>query len=254
MGKLIGALVGLIFGPLGALIGLVIGALYDMYSRGNNRLFTLFSGGEGLPVMYEGLVAGLAALTIQNGLNKRSVLTVKEIIINQMDTNYREQAMDAYRELVEGAWSDAYLGQVSQKLLFFLDYQHKAHLVINMFQFLDKTGIKNSASINLIQQISMAIGLSIGDFAILYERFHGQDTNYSARNNYFEADKSPYTVLGLDKSASIQEIKKQYRSLSKQFHPDMTQNLPDQDRQKAEVKMREINQAYSRLKELRNFN
>ncbi|WP_300381527.1 J domain-containing protein [Clostridium sp.] len=56
---------------------------------------------------------------------------------------------------------------------------------------------------------------------------------------------NPYEVLGLKQGASQEEIKKAYRSLIKQYHPDQYNNNPLKDL--AEVKMREINAAYDEL-------
>lgn len=50
-----------------------------------------------------------------------------------------------------------------------------------------------------------------------------------------------YEVLGISKSASPEEIKSAYRSLSKKFHPDINKE-PD-----AEEKFKKINEAYSVL-------
>lgn len=56
------------------------------------------------------------------------------------------------------------------------------------------------------------------------------------------ADKRDYyEVLGIDKSASEQEIKKAYRKLAKQYHPDVNK-APD-----AEAKFKEVNEAYEVL-------
>jgi molecular chaperone DnaJ len=56
---------------------------------------------------------------------------------------------------------------------------------------------------------------------------------------------NPYEVLGLKPGASQEEIKKAYRNLIKQYHPDQYNNNPLKDL--AEVKMREINAAYDEL-------
>lgn len=52
----------------------------------------------------------------------------------------------------------------------------------------------------------------------------------------------PYRVLGVDPSASDEEIKKAYRELARKYHPDNYQNNPLADL--AEEKMKEINEAY----------
>ena len=57
------------------------------------------------------------------------------------------------------------------------------------------------------------------------------------------ADKRDYyEVLGIDKSASDQEIKKAFRKLAKKYHPDA--NPGDQE---AEAKFKEVNEAYEVL-------
>ena len=57
------------------------------------------------------------------------------------------------------------------------------------------------------------------------------------------ADKRDYyEVLGIQKGAGEDEIKKAYRTLAKKYHPDM--NPGDKD---AEVKFKEINEAYAVL-------
>ena len=50
-----------------------------------------------------------------------------------------------------------------------------------------------------------------------------------------------YEILGLSKNASIDEIKKSYRSLAKKYHPDINKS-PD-----AEAKFKEVNEAYEVL-------
>lgn len=55
----------------------------------------------------------------------------------------------------------------------------------------------------------------------------------------------PYQVLGVSRSASEEEIKKAYRTLSRKYHPDANVNNPNKDA--AEEKFKEIQQAYQQI-------
>lgn len=56
------------------------------------------------------------------------------------------------------------------------------------------------------------------------------------------------TTLGLEKGARMDEIKKAYRKLSMQYHPDKVAHLGAEFRAVAEDKMKEINAAYDYFK------
>lgn len=52
----------------------------------------------------------------------------------------------------------------------------------------------------------------------------------------------PYQVLGVSRSASDEEIKKAYRTLSRKYHPDANVNNPNKDQ--AEERFKQVQQAY----------
>ena len=57
--------------------------------------------------------------------------------------------------------------------------------------------------------------------------------------------KDPYSVLGVSKNASDEEIKKAYRELARKYHPDNFSDNPLSDL--AGEKMKEINEAYDAI-------
>ena len=54
-----------------------------------------------------------------------------------------------------------------------------------------------------------------------------------------------YKILGVDKSASQDDVKKAYKKLARKYHPDNYANNPLADL--AQEKMKEINEAYATL-------
>src|SRR3972149_8553453 len=53
--------------------------------------------------------------------------------------------------------------------------------------------------------------------------------------------KDYYKVLGIDKSASEEDVKKAYRKLAREHHPDV---VSEKDKEAAEKRFKEINEAY----------
>ena len=58
--------------------------------------------------------------------------------------------------------------------------------------------------------------------------------------------QDPYRVLGVSPNASEDEIKKAYRTLAKNYHPDVNNGSPQ-----AEARMKEVNEAYSQIVKMR---
>lgn len=55
----------------------------------------------------------------------------------------------------------------------------------------------------------------------------------------------PYSVLGVSRNATEEEIKKAYKTLSRKYHPDANINNPN--REQAEEKFKEIQAAYQQI-------
>ena len=64
----------------------------------------------------------------------------------------------------------------------------------------------------------------------------------------YQEDKSKYyQILGVQKGASADELKKAYFKLVKEHHPDRYTNSSESEKKYHEDKMKQINEAYDKL-------
>lgn len=105
-----------------------------------------------------------------------------------------------------------------------------------------------------MSQEELALLDRIGSFLGINDFDH---QSIKARNRYRRqqataTDDDHYRTLGLNPGASAEEIKKAYRTLSMQYHPDKAAHLGEEFRAAAEEKMKEINMAYQHLQQKMN--
>ncbi|MFZ0611690.1 MAG: DnaJ domain-containing protein [Desulfobacterales bacterium] len=61
--------------------------------------------------------------------------------------------------------------------------------------------------------------------------------------NRFDSD-DPYTVLGIDRAAPEEDVKKAYRKLVNKYHPDKVEYLGEEFKALAEKRFKQIQHAY----------
>ncbi len=60
-------------------------------------------------------------------------------------------------------------------------------------------------------------------------------------------------MLGLDSSATDDEVKKAYRSLAKKYHPDKVEGMGEEVKKASADQFRKINEAYEQIKSARSM-
>ncbi len=118
----------------------------------------------------------------------------------------------------------------------------------------------------LIQLASVGNGMSSDEDKVLREivgELNITPDEYNAMISKFEnmlknkqhsmSDAEAYTILGVKESDDMSAIKKSYRKLVRQYHPDIikSQDKDDSYMEEATAKTQEINQAYEIIKETR---
>jgi DnaJ like chaperone protein len=81
---------------------------------------------------------------------------------------------------------------------------------------------------------------------------HGQADNKGESRTYTNSGDfsnwDPHKILGIERSASQEEIKSAYRQLAGKYHPDKVEHLGEEFKALADSRFKEIQRAYQELK------
>ena len=107
----------------------------------------------------------------------------------------------------------------------------------------------------LLIKICTTLGLSEADFERLDTMIRAQIHSHQPGRTGGVSVEDAYTILDIDASATDAEVKKAYRLLTSQHHPDKlaAKGLPPEMMKIAEEKTHEIRTAYERIREKRGF-
>jgi len=197
-------------------------------------------------LFYESAIAMGALIASADGdAAKAELNTLREYF--SIDTAEFPDAGKIYNEQLQHPRS------VSQILTEFADefqdeFELKETFLFGMGMVAMADGVLHDQEAKILSDIAYVLGISASHanriLATLNISFgHGGDQN-QGYNQY--GASSYYAVLGLQQSATLDEVKIAYRTLVRRYHPDVlrSQNLPDEQLASAEQMMREINTAY----------
>jgi len=125
-------------------------------------------------------------------------------------------------------------------------YEQRLILLELIYQVTFTNQSVSQEEMDILDRIGSFLGIAAFDHQSIKAR------NHYRRQQTVVSDEYHYRTLGLSPNASAAEIKKAYRTLSMQYHPDKAAHLGEEFRAAAEEKMKEINMAYQHLQQKMN--
>lgn len=226
-GKFWGGLLGFMFGgPLGAIAGVYIGHHFDA-SKPNRDTFSAQA------VFQINLISILAYVAKVDGEVDRREIEVILAFFRQ--TGFGPAQMQTLERTLNFALTqDIPLEATCRNFKKASNYETCLMLlrVVYLVVMADQKVHKNEKT--AIEQISHYLGITDADMEILRAEFLKTDDKY-------------YKLLGLESGASIAEVKKAYRKLALDYHPDRVAHLGKEYAEIAEEKFKMINEAYGKV-------
>ncbi|MGL1932031.1 MAG: DnaJ domain-containing protein [Desulfotalea sp.] len=186
-------------------------------------------------------------------ISKDEVQTIQRFF--QQRLHYDQTQMHLVKELIkEASSSNQTLESLIQEFKGTFGYEPRLILLELIYQVMYTNETVTPEELKIAKEIADYLEISAYNQQTFeakhrYNRQHG-NTGYGAySNNTSPSQESAYyAVLGLEKGADFATIKKSYRKLSMQYHPDKVSHLGEEFRNVAEEKMKEINAAYGFFK------
>jgi DnaJ like chaperone protein len=259
-GKLIGGAFGyMLGGPLGALLGAALGNKFDQGFKGVMLDESLGSGDTERvqTAFFTATFSIMGHLAKADGRVSEDEIALARHIMAQMSLDAAQRKI-AIKLFAEGKQDDFPLDEVLEQ---FRRECHRRRNLIQMFvEVLIATamadGKLDSAEKKLLLHIGGQLGFSRQQFEQLIAMVQAQQ-QYAGGEAVKRGPslKDAYAVLGVEKGVSDAEVKKAYRRLMNQHHPDklVSKGLPEEMMVLAKEKSQEIRAAYDQIKAARGI-
>jgi DnaJ like chaperone protein len=184
------------------------------------------------------LVLSAAVMKADGKVVKSELEYVRNFFLSQFGTEETNRLIQILREVLN---QEINLREVSVQVGQFMDYPSRLQLLHYLFGIAIADRQFDKSEENVIEQISEYMGVDPSDFASIKAMFVRNINN-------------AYDILELTPDASDEEVKKAYRRLAIQYHPDKVAHLGEDIKKAATEKFQALNAAYEQIKKQRGMN
>jgi DnaJ like chaperone protein len=254
-GKLIGGIFGLMRGGLvGAIFGVFLGHMVDRFLSG------LGGASRTRDAFFGAMFSTLGHINKADGrVTKVEIEAAEELMRRlQLTETERQRAIRFFQQGKERDFNlEATLKEFARHSM--LRHELRIMFVELLLEAAMADGALTPAERTILTHSCAVLNIPANVFsAMLRARQVGGGYTHGQRQqapNQGQSVQQSYAALGLKVDASTQEIKRAYRKLVSQYHPDklVSQGLPDEMMEMSKKRVREINAAYDQIKASRGI-
>jgi DnaJ like chaperone protein len=250
-GKLIGGIIGLMRGGLtGLVFGAFLGHLVDRFLAGLGGVSRVRGA------FFSALFSSLGHINKADGRVTRAEIAAAEELMRRLQLN-EEERQEAIRYFQEGKSPgfdlDGTLKEFARNSM--LRHELRIMFIELLLEAALADGELSAPEQAILMQSCAALHIPANVFSAMLRARQVGGGGYRYENQRRAPDpahalQQSYATLGLNPEASAQEIKRAYRKLVSQYHPDklVSQGLPEEMMEMSKKRVREINAAYDKIK------
>ncbi|MPW31390.1 co-chaperone DjlA [Agarivorans sp. B2Z047] len=259
-GKVLGVLFGSMLGNiLWVILGLWIGHRFDKATSGS-FVFSAAKSQAAQQAFLFSTFAVLGHIAKSKGVVTQQEIQVANFLMDQMrlQGEARRQAQDAFRQ---GKDADFPL---EEQISRFVSAVNGRRDLLQMFMEIQLQGVFADGVIDdsehaLLKRVAKALGFSEAELQAMISRweaelkFHRHGGQRQSAQSSAKQLEEAYQILGVNQQDSDQQIKRAYRKLMSQHHPDklVAKGLPPEMMELAKQRTQDIQQAYELVKQQR---
>jgi DnaJ like chaperone protein len=247
LGKIVGGTIGFALGgPLGAIAGAAFGHAFDQSSVSYDygEVNRLSSNEETQLTFFVAAFSMLAKLTKVDGqITKEEIDSIEKFMVYDLNLSpeSRRVAVNIFQTAIDSR--ESFQDFAAQ---FYKQFRYQPQILEFMIEILLRVSLADGA---LSEREEKLIRTATSMF-----NFSDQEYRQIKSRHVKDVEKF-YAVLGSKSTDPDDQIKKQYRKLVMEYHPDTiaSKGLPEEFIKFAEDKFREIHEAYEAIKKERGI-